>query len=374
MKKILILKTFPLSLKNWNEVGIITRELKLYNRILDLYDNFSFSLVSYGNKEDLELINHIGNVKLLLPFKRFNNLNSYKKFILSFFIPLILKKDFQNTNFIQTNQFRGSWVAIIAKVLFKKKIILRIGFEYYDFQKKLKKNIIYLILLKYLSKIVYNFSDNIIVTTEDIKIFIIQTFGINEKKITIIPNYIDTDLFKKINVTSKNNLLFIGRLNEQKNLFNVFKALKGLNAELDLIGHGERKQYLKLSTDLKIKVNFIDNIKNDQLTKIYNSCKIFLLCSNFEGNPKTLLEAMACECAILCTNVDGIRNLVNSNNAMIVNQDSSSIKEGLEKLLSDDKLRIHLSSNTRKEILARNSINVILKKLLNFYEMLNIND
>ena len=219
MKRILILKTFPLTLKDWHNVGIITRELKIYNTINKSNNDLNFTLLSYGNKEDLKYLTYLENIKLILPFKNLNLSNIYVKFILSFFIPLFLKDKIKNFDIIQTNQFRGSWVAILLKFIYNKKIVLRIGFEFFQFQKNLKKNLIYLFFLKFYSKFVYKYSNKIIVTTEDIKKYIIEQFNIQNEKIHVIPNYIDTDLFKKNRNLKKNNLLFVGRLNEQKNLF-----------------------------------------------------------------------------------------------------------------------------------------------------------
>lgn len=368
MKNILILKTFPLTLKDWNNVGIITRELKIYNMINNSDNDLNFSLLSYGSKEDLNYLKYLGKINLILPFKNLNISNLYIKFILSFFIPFFLKKKIKKFDIIQTNQFRGSWIAIISKFLYNKKIVIRIGFEYFQFQKKLKKNFFYLAFLKLYTKFVYNYSNKIIVTTKDIKKYIIEEFSIEEEKIFVISNYIDTDLFKKNSNIKKKNLLFIGRLNPQKNLVNTFKALKNLDIVLDIIGHGDRSEYLKLANKLKIKVNFINNKKNDELPFYYNSCKIFILCSNFEGNPKTLLEAMSCECPILCSNVDGIKNLVNSSNAVVVNTDVPSISSGLKLLLENTKLRNQLSANSRKSILENNSITIIKKKIIDFYK------
>ncbi len=353
---------------DWHNVGIITRELKIYNTINKSNNDLNFSLLSYGNKEDLNYLTYLENIKLILPFKNLNLSNIYIKFILSFFIPLFLKNKIKNFDIIQTNQFRGSWVAILLKFIYNKKLVLRVGFEFFQFQKNLKKNLIYLFFLKFYSKFVYKYSNKIIVTTEDIKKYIIEQFNIQNEKIHVIPNYIDTDLFKKNRNLKKNNLLFVGRLNEQKNLFNILKAIKDLNVVLDIIGHGNRKEYLKLANELKIKVNFINNKKNNELPFYYNSCKIFILCSKFEGNPKTLLEAMSCECAVLCTNVDGIKNIVNSNNALVVDTDAVSINRGLKILLENSKLRNEISSNSRKLIVENNSLIIIKNKFINFYK------
>ena len=61
--------------------GIITRELKIYNTINKSNNDLNFSLLSYGNKEDLKYLTYLENIKLILPFKNLNLSNIYIKFI-----------------------------------------------------------------------------------------------------------------------------------------------------------------------------------------------------------------------------------------------------------------------------------------------------
>ena len=84
-------------------------------------------------------------------------------------------------------------------------------------------------------------ADHVIVTTSSMRKTVIRNYGLHEDKITIIPNYVDTTLFKP-NVKSCNkpsHLCFIGRLEDQKNPLTLLEALKGLDVELTMIGDGK---------------------------------------------------------------------------------------------------------------------------------------
>ena len=68
---------------------------------------------------------------------------------------------------------------------------------------KYNNNFIKAILMKIYSKIIYNYSDIIIVTTPYIKKFIIENFGINKKKLELFPimliqKYLKLKIRKKI--------------------------------------------------------------------------------------------------------------------------------------------------------------------------------
>ena len=54
--------------------------------------------------------------------------------------------------------------------------------------------------------------------------------------------------------------------------------------------------------DVDVKFNGV--VANDKLPDILNEYKYYILASNYEGMPKTLLEAMACGNLCIGTNVD----------------------------------------------------------------------
>ena len=190
---------------------------------------------------------------------------------------------FKNVDIIQSNQFWGSWIGLIASKLYKKKFILREGFQFYQFQTKLNKNKkIKLYLIKKFSYIIYTLTHKIIVTSNEHKNYLINNFGINEIKIFIIPNFIDTKIFKNYHLKKHNRLLFIGRLNYQKNIELAINAISNSDYVLDIIGHGEKKRYIELSKNLNSKVNFLENVPNNELVNFYNKCSFYIICSHFE--------------------------------------------------------------------------------------------
>ena len=89
---------------------------------------------------------------------------------------------------------------------------------------------------------------------------------------------------------------------------------------------------------------------------------VFALPSLVEGNPKILLEAMACQKAVIGTNVEGIRELIiNKYNGILTDTDHDSIRSGLIELL-DDKLRQKLGKQARKFIIENYDIEKLLEK------------
>ena len=220
----------------------------------------------------------------------------------------------------------------------------------------------------------YKLADGIILTnSQDIQ-FIIKKFRLENKKekIKLFYNFINTDLFKPIDLVKKDKtVLFIGRLTEEKNLSNLIKAFKGLsNFSLDIIGRGPLENKLKNeSRAIGVNVNFLGVYPNHELSAIINQYQIFILPSFYEGNPKTLLEAMSCEVACIGTNVLGINTVIRHGiNGLLCDTNPESIKSAILKAYEDQKLRDKIGKNARKFILDNCSLDSITEKEFQFYK------
>ena len=62
-------------------------------------------------------------------------------------------------------------------------------------------------------------------------------------KIKVIPNFVDTELFKPSNTPKTNKICYVGSFKQAKNLTNLVLSLAGLaDIELRLIGDGPERQ------------------------------------------------------------------------------------------------------------------------------------
>lgn len=367
--EILLIKTFPLNLYDWEKVGIIDRELETFKSI-SKDKKIKFSIGTFGDNTELKFKNKCYPVKII-PF--FNNKyfkNSYLiKLLHSFFLPLIFLNKFKKFDIIQSNQFWGSWILILCKLLLKKKIILRQGFDFYDFFIKKHPKSLFRFFLKIYVKFIYKYSDYLIVTSKSASSKIQKNFNIKKDKIFIIPNFVDTNKFKPIKLfEKKNKILCVGRLAKQKNYELLFNALKNSDYEVDIIGHGNIKNYSNNINSNNIKINFLGSVLNSNLPKIYNSYKTYILCSYYEGHPKTLLEAMACGINCIATNVEGIKELHNGHNFELVKLDSKTLRLKIDEIMKN-KLEINYAAV--KYIESNFSIPQIKNKYINFYQQIN---
>tara|TARA_E500000178_G_C16663449_1_gene591726 strand:- start:12 stop:671 length:660 start_codon:yes stop_codon:yes gene_type:complete len=194
--------------------------------------------------------------------------------------------------------------------------------------------------------------------------YIQNRYKVNRKKITYLPNWIDTDLYKDLNFHRSKNILFVGRLHEEKNIGFLIESLAGTKIDLDIVGVGNQKSYLiNLSKKYKVKINFLGVFKNDKMYKIYNKYQYYVICSKHEGNPKTLLEAMSCACTVIGTNSPGISNLIkHKKDGMIVENNEKEMRKMIVNLQKNRLLSLQLAKNARNKIIANNSFNLIKKR------------
>jgi len=128
---ILVLFTFGISLKTWKEKGLIDRELEYYRKLVQKY-NFKFVFLTYGDESDLFLKEK--NIEIYPLYSKFRKPNSiFIAIIHSILFPIFAFKEFSKIDIIKTNQMLGSWIGVILSKILKKPLILRSGYELYDF-------------------------------------------------------------------------------------------------------------------------------------------------------------------------------------------------------------------------------------------------
>ncbi len=178
-----------------------------------------------------------------------------------------------------------------------------------------------------------------------------------KNKIINIPFGIDLNKFKKEKRyrPKKFTLLYVGRLNKEKNiedLIHIFaKFAKDKDVILKIIGDGAEKEKLEiLSKTLKIekKIQFLGWVKREELSKEYNSANMFITLSEMETFGIVILEAMACGLPILGANALAIPELVTNNkNGFLINKkDEIEILNKLQLIYEDKNMQAEFSLNS----------------------------
>lgn len=99
--------------------------------------------------------------------------------------------------------------------------------------------------------------------------------------------------------------------------------------------------------DIPNYIEFYENPTREELKQIYIDSDIYVFPSRNEGWGLTVIEAMACKCAVVGTNTGAISELgINNKNCLISEpMDFEGLSKNIIKLIEDDKLRNDISKN-----------------------------
>lgn len=261
-----------------------------------------------------------------------------------------LKKILRKNNFDAIICFlpEPSFLVLSLKKLITSKIIVSVRndpkIEYSSF------------IYNFLMKKLYTKADGFVFQTRDA-----QKYFVNEiqKKSKIILNSINPSFLINNKAEKRDNkIVSVGRLEEQKNQKNLILAFSNIskkyqNYKLIIYGEGSlRKELEDLISEKKLNdrvylPGISDNIKDE-----IKNASIFVLPSNYEGLPNSLMEAMVL--GVPCISTDcpcgGPKTLIQSgvNGILIPVNNVQALEKSIEDLLENDKLTKKISKESAK--------------------------
>ena len=211
-------------------------------------------------------------------------------------------------------------------------------------------------------------ADLILTLTEFSKKDIIEHFPEAEGKIKIIGCGVDTRKFlerqpeEKIKeVREKYNLpekyiLFVGQARENKNLARLLKSYSQLpnklKEEYGLVYANTTAELNSLAERLGVQeeVRLLNGIDFEDLVAVYQGATVFSLVSLNEGFGIPLIEAMASEVPVICSNISCLPEVVGEAAITVDPYSEDEITKGLIKILSDEGLRKRLIEQGKERI------------------------
>jgi len=145
---------------------------------------------------------------------------------------------------------------------------------------------------------------------------------LNISKNAILPGYCScfVENFFPLKIEKKWDIITVAGLHKVKRLDLFIKIVEEVSKKRKIkcaiIGDGSQYSYLKNLVEnkrLQDNIRFLGEIPNEKLNDYYNQSKIFLLTSESEGLPATLIEAMLAEMCVISTDVGSISNLIENN-------------------------------------------------------------
>jgi len=368
---ILLTFTYGVSLRRWNELYLLSREILIYKKLIE--KGFQVTLLTYGNSSDFDFLDELEGINIIPVYTLIKRpSNTLFRMIQSFFIPFMLKKRLRSITHIKTNQMNGAWVAIILKYVISRKLIVRCGYELLWNSWRESKGIFdkYIICLIYylLEFFAFSCADKISLTNFGDKEFIQKRYPVNKKKISIIRNFLSMPKKRNINFNDK-KFVYLGRIDKRKNLEMLIEYFSHSSLLLDIYGYGEKKYVNSLKKTSSENICFKGGVDNKHVIEILTSYSYFLMASFFENNPKALMEAMAAGVICIASNTFGVKELIrDGETGFLFNLDSESLDECIKKViaLSHEEL-IKVSQASQRFAKENFSIESVLTKEIELY-------
>jgi len=238
--------------------------------------------------------------------------------------------------------------------------------HYPNYPKELRKKYINLLIALFdrlIGKPVLKRCNKILVITEIEREWLKEKFHVPQEKIILLPNGIPHSYLKKrnpatfkkkFNLSNKPIILCLSRLHKSKGFDRVVMAAGNFpQARFVLAGidGGFRAELETLVKQLNLSnVSFTGELTEEEKLQAYAAATIFIHPSHFEGFGIVVLEAFSQETCVLSSNKGGLPWVVGDAGLTFEDNNLNDLKEKINLLLKDKKLREKLAIKGRKRV------------------------
>jgi glycosyltransferase involved in cell wall biosynthesis len=229
----------------------------------------------------------------------------------SFAMPFRYRDAFRGCAIFRVFQVTGVIPALIAKRRFGIPFVTTYGFWY----GRLARSRVTGALRRAVEALGLRAADAVIVPTPELGAHVAARVG--AAKVHLIPNGVDTELFAPGPRRSQRakNVLYVGRLSEEKNVGAVVEAAARLTGRFELrltfIGRGPARASLEAEARRRgVAAEFVPVVEHRRVPAYLAEADAFVLPSYTEGHPKALLEAMSAGVPCVASNVGGNRAII----------------------------------------------------------------
>ncbi len=216
---------------------------------------------------------------------------------------------------------------------------------------------IYNLKFRYACKV----ADKVITVSECTKRDIVELYGTPTDKIEVVyqgcdpvfTQMVDAEILKSVSLKynlPKEFILYVGSIEERKNLLLAVKALKHLKQDIPLVAVGKRTAYTaqieKYIEDegLQDRVQMIHNVPFADLPSFYQLGKLFVYPSLYEGFGIPIIEAIHGGLPVIAAKGSCLEEAGGPDSIYVDPHDEQELAIAFDRVLSDESLRQRMIS------------------------------
>lgn len=226
-------------------------------------------------------------------------------------------------------------------------------------------------------KMAVKHADEIIVLSREVQKYFKDTYG---RKTRYIPNgvtrpdKIEADLIeKKFGLKKDSYILYLGRIVPEKGEHYLIEAFKNIDTDKRLViagGSSDTDEYmdkLKQLAGQDDRIVFTGFVQGQLLQELYSNAYVYVLPSDLEGMPLSLLEAMSYGNCCLTSDIKECTEVVGNKAVAFKKSDVKDLQDKLQKLCDDSKLVDNYKDQAADYICKKYDWNEIVDKTLQLY-------
>ena len=227
-------------------------------------------------------------------------------------------------------------------------------------------------------KCAVKFADEIIVLSENVQQYFRDTYG---RETVFIPNGVLTaekcdadEITEKFGLKNNEYILFLGRLVPEKGLEYLVNAYKGVKTDKKLVIAGgssdteEFEKQLKESAKEDERIIFTGFVQGRIWQELYSNAYLYVLPSDVEGMPLSLLEAMSFGNCCLTSDIPECSDVIAEKGVTFRKGDVSDLMEKMQLLCDAPDTVSWLSAEVADYVCSVYSWDSVTRKTLEIYK------
>lgn len=232
--------------------------------------------------------------------------------------------------------------------------------------------------LQFGEKMAAKYADELIVLSEGNRKYFKDMYGRNA---TLVPNGVDPQeikeaklILERYGLKRKSYILFLARIVPEKGLHYLIEAFKNIETDkkLCIVGgtsHSDEyvEQVVKMAED-DSRIMFLGFQQGEALQELFSNAYLYVLPSDVEGMPISLLEAMSYGNCCVVSDIVENASVVEDKGVTFEKGNVKSLEKELKNLLEDERIVHMLKKESREFITKKYNWDEIVDKTIQLYE------